>query len=63
MKIIIKAEGDDKNYEIQLSNEEYENYNFISMLIGENEYAVPVDDMYRAFKMLNEQRKDEIINE
>lgn len=58
MKITLKIENDyqDKPIEMQLSNEEYESYDYIELRIGEDAYSVPLDELSSALAAFDRYR-------
>lgn len=48
MKITIKAISEPKDIDIELSNDDLNNQNFIELYIDKKEYIVPIEELYQA---------------
>lgn len=58
MEIILKANNEkSKTVNFTFTNEEYNNLNFVGLIIGDEEYDLPIDELYEAicaFKRIKE---------
>ena len=63
MKITIEAEAEDKDVELEFSNESIDNDNFVDMKIKDDYYTITVDDLYSAVMAFKIQREERLKKE
>lgn len=57
MKIILTADNDDGKQELVITNEGYDNLNYLSLQFGDKEYGVVLDELAAAVNAFREDVK------
>lgn len=60
MQINIQVEGFDKTESLVLTNEDLDNANFVDLVVGEESYTCPVDELLAALLAFNDIRLDQL---
>ena len=65
MKIKIKAENnyEEKDTEIEFTDESLDNDNFVDMVVGEKLYGVSIDDLHSAVEAFRTKRYERLTRE
>lgn len=58
IKFDVDSDLEQEKVTMELSNDNLNNLNFVSIWVEEREYIVSTEDLYRAAKLFYEQRED-----